>query len=375
MSAGGGARFYSWRVPSQVHGVLRNIKLEAPKPSHEGASRLIAAAAAGATSAAEGSLPGGEHPPQPSSSSTDETAAGDDFNEHSPASFSRLGARNDDGAKSVAGAGGGATTTKVVPSPSSRPKYTWFSLYDEQGVGGRRNSTLRTAGSSGAGSGGGDGFGAVDNSDDGKRSGSHKEPGSKENSSKAESSWRWGWGRKGSGNNSSTPKTAEATTPEGGNRASTETSAGTAEAASAAASAAAIATLSPVTAEETPASGSGDQTERGGSSSSQVLGADSEGGGEALQGLEVLSTLRVVSSDEGEEDGAAVAVAAGRRLAESVQRERKRLRRKDVYSYFVMPLVRALEAQMGTTAWLRKVGIGPAGLLCCLMSGALPPPF
>lgn len=75
---------------------------------------------------------------------------------------------------------------------------------------------------------------------------------------------------------------------------------------------------------------------------------------------------------EGEEDGAAVAVAAGRRLAESVQRERQRLRRKDVYSYFMMPLVRALEAQMGTTAWLRKVQYGPASMLCLVLQPFTP---
>lgn len=52
--------------------------------------------------------------------------------------------------------------------------------------------------------------------------------------------------------------------------------------------------------------------------------------------------------------GAMPSKAPRKRIAE-IERERRRLRRKDVYSYFIMPLVRALEAQMGTTAWLRKV--------------------
>lgn len=323
--------------------MLRNLKLEPPKPSHEEASHLTAAAAGG-DDTQQDTLPGAEQTPQPWSSSTDETAASDDLDESLPVSLGRLGVRNGDDGESWAGAGGGPTTKKVVPSPAPRPKYTWFSLYDEQGVGGRRTSTLRAPSSSGTGSGGREGFGAADNSDDGKRSGGHKQPSSrapKESSSKGESSWRWGWGRKGSGS-SSTPKTADtATTPEGGAGASTETSVDIAAA------------LSPVTGEETPAgcSGGGQAERRGGS---QVPGGDSEGEGDAPQELEVLSTLRMVSSRDGsEEDGAAM--AAGKRLAESVQRERQRLRRKDVYSYFMMPLVRALEAQMGTTAWLRKV--------------------
>lgn len=53
-------------------------------------------------------------------------------------------------------------------------------------------------------------------------------------------------------------------------------------------------------------------------------------------------------------EGAVPSKAPRKRIAE-IERERRRLRRKDVYSYFIMPLVRALEAQMGTTAWLRKV--------------------
>ena len=55
-------------------------------------------------------------------------------------------------------------------------------------------------------------------------------------------------------------------------------------------------------------------------------------------------------------EGPAPSKAPRKRIAE-IERERRRLRRKDVYSYFIMPLVRALEAQMGTTAWLRKVCI------------------
>ena len=318
--------------------MLRNLKLEPPKPSDEEASRLD-------------SVTVDKQPPQPSSlslSKAEPAVANDDVDRNSPASLSRLGVRDDGDGESAGGAAAGAgTTAKKVKPP--RPKYTWFSLYDEQGVGGRRNSTLRKSGSSGTLSGGGDGVGAADDGDNGKQNGSQKEPGSrtpkeKESSSKSkpEGSWRWGWGRKGS----STPKTEETTTSEGGAGATAEPSIDTAEAAPAAA-------LPPVSAEDTPAS-IGGRAEQG--SDCQVLRGNSGGEGEAPLGLEMLSTLRMVSSGEADEDGAtAAAAAAGRRLAESVQRERHRLRRKDVYSYFMMPLVRALEAQMGTTAWLRKV--------------------
>lgn len=43
----------------------------------------------------------------------------------------------------------------------------------------------------------------------------------------------------------------------------------------------------------------------------------------------------------------------------SEHRKRRRKRRIDVYSYFAMALVRALEAQAGTMSWLKRVCIFP----------------
>lgn len=341
--------------------MLRNLKLEPPKPSDEEVPRLTAAGAAGgkaaAAAAADDALPVAEQPPQPSKN---ETAASDDLDQNSPANLGRLVVKDDDGAESEAGTGVGSGATI---KRSSRPKFTWFSLYDEQGVGGRRNSTLgKATNSGGALFGGVDDSGAVDKGDGGRTNGGSRTPKESSSKRKPEGSWRWGWGRKGSGN-SSTQNTADTTTtPEGG---TVVASMGTSEDTEAAGEAAA---LSPVAAEETPASSSGGQAEQDGSY--EAVGGDVEPKEEeAPQGLEVLSTMRTVSSGEGEEGSAtaATAAAAGRRLAQSVQRERQRLRRKDVYSYFMMPLVRALEAQMGTTAWLRKVSYRPVGSLTNLM--------
>lgn len=276
-------------------------------------------------------------PPQPSALLQEVPSS----EEGLPANLGRLGMRNgrDDDAGSMRAA---ATAT---PPPS---KYTWFSLYDEQGVGGRRNTSFRVASSNSnsgsAGSGNAGGFGSVGNgnSNDDKKIDTPKES----SSGKAEGSWRWGWGRKGS-DTSLTPKAAagaEMATLGSGAVAAVETATDT--------------SAETAVAEAAPANPSGGKAKQAGFS--EVLVDDTAGEEETPQALEVLSTFRSVSAggcvEEGAATAAAAAAAAGKRLAESVGRERERLRRKDIYSYFMMPLVRALEAQMGTAAWLRKVG-------------------
>ena len=311
----------------QVHGVLRNLKLEPPKLDLEEVN-----ARAGSAAEKEKNGSPASAPPRPSALSQDESE------DSLPASLGRLGVRDDGDDDDGPGLAGAEAAT--TPSP---PRYTWFSLYDEQGVGGRRNSALRAGSGGSAGSGNARGFG----SDAGGNSNDDKSVGTPKGSSgKAEGSWRWGWGRKGSGA-SLTPKTASMTTPESGAGAAVEAAVGSAADTS--------------VAEEMPVTASGG---RATPDDSSVVPGDGIGGEEETQQeLKVLSTFRGLSSGglEEEETAAAVAAAsaasvAGRRLAESVERERKRLRRKDIYSYFMMPLVRALEAQMGTAAWLRKVG-------------------
>lgn len=61
--------------------------------------------------------------------------------------------------------------------------------------------------------------------------------------------------------------------------------------------------------------------------------------------------------------------AAAAAVANEARERRRRGRRKDVYAYFLMPLVRALEAQTITTAWLRKVFLCFCVFvcLCCVL--------
>lgn len=172
---------------------------------------------------------------------------------------------------------GGVMTKRRKAYP---PKYTWFSLYDDQGVGRRRTSKQR--GSSGSLTGV---LPLVVNGD-----------GSEDSSVKNDRyPWRWGWGRRRGSN--------------------------------------------------------------GRSFSGQEGGGDEEGSDkDGPQAVELLT----LKSLEG----------PGKRL-EDIRREEDRRRRKDVYSYFVMPLVRALEAQTGTTVWLRKVILSLDSMLYTVMGGGI----
>ncbi|CAN0421296.1 unnamed protein product, partial [Ectocarpus sp. 12 AP-2014] len=169
---------------------------------------------------------------------------------------------------------------------------------------------------------------------------------------RVEGSWRWGWGRKGSASKTAASAAASATAiakPGEQEGAKTDSAAG-ASAAAAGAEAAKEGALAPSADEETAASVgcSGGQEEVSGGGEGET--------GEDGEGQKVPSVLEgEPSAGKEDADGASAAVAAGKRLAESVERERKRLRRKDVYSYFMMPLMRALELQTGTTLWLRKL--------------------
>lgn len=80
------------------------------------------------------------------------------------------------------------------------------------------------------------------------------------------------------------------------------------------------------------------------------------GGQERDQGDdEVEVDLRTgVNGVEGGIGGAGSAVGGG--VGDDEGSLERRKRRKDVYSYFMMALVRALEAQAGTTSWLKRVG-------------------
>ena len=161
---------------------------------------------------------------------------------------------------------GDAITTKR--RKAYPPKYSWFSLYDDQGVGWRRTTTRREDRENG---GVPEFLPSLDKgvvSEDSSRKG-EKMP------------WRWAWRRRGSS---------------GSRRFSSQ---------------------------ESTSGSYGETVDR-----------------DSPQAVELLT----LKSLEG----------PGKRL-EILEREKDRRRRKDVYSYFAMPLVRALEAQTGTTTWLRKV--------------------
>ncbi|CAM9913904.1 unnamed protein product [Pylaiella littoralis] len=349
-----GAHFV--RIDCMVHGVLRNLKLEAPKPSPEEASIGMDDSAAAA-----------ERPTPRASPLGGTTAAGaaaadsDDGEESLPASLERLGVRAGDGGG--AGSAGAAAVTGAAAgapsSPSRPPKYDWFALYDEQGVGGRRVSAPhvdRSRGSSSSSSSSSSAAGGSKAAEGGPRAaasngnngGADSEVhGSNQSSGRAEGSWRWGWGRKGTSSRSFASNAVAATSPEEETGATAETKAGAAAAGTAA-------TSSPVTTvEERTATGpratvtQGDRTELSGGGEDHDCERE-----DGPQKLGVSSTLEGVSSSG---DGAEGGPESGRTLARGVDRERQMLRRKDVYSYFMMPLMRALEAQMGTTAWLRKL--------------------
>lgn len=235
----------------KVHGVLRNIKLEPPRADLRGfvqPAALVAAVKDNGDQSASLS-----QPEQPIAVASDTTL---------PAELGRLESAE---ANSL---NGEVMTKRRKAYP---PKYTWFSLYDDQGVGRRRTSKRRNDSGSLTGD-----LTLLGNGDGSIGSGIHSEDSSGKNERHP---WRWGWGRRRGSNGRAFPG------QEGG----------------------------------------GDEE-----------GSDKDG----PQAVELLT----LKSLEG----------PGKRL-EDIKREESRRRRKDVYSYFVMPLVRALEAQTGTTAWLRKV--------------------
>ncbi|CAM9663148.1 unnamed protein product, partial [Ectocarpus sp. 4 AP-2014] len=343
------------RVDCMVHGVLRNLKLEAPKTGDEVVLRPTTAGAqasleadgpAAATQTVQrkaAALPGGDGEA--------------DLEESSPASLVRLESRDGGGYNNAsAGAARGAEAEEACPSAAalslspSTPKYTWFSLYDEQGAGARRMSSPRIGSDAVAGG----KAGSVDNNGGGGGGGGAGPDASTPPPKKAEGSWRWGWGRKGSASKMAAAVAATAVAEPGGQEGAKTDSAAGASAASAGAEAEEAAedegALAPSAGEETAAGVgcSGGQAEVSGGGEGET--------GEDGEGRQVPSVLEGEPSARKEDaNGASAAVAAGKRLAESVERERKRLRRKDVYSYFMMPLMRALELQTGTTLWLRKL--------------------
>lgn len=239
-------RLFASSIPAlletgKVHGVLRNIKLEPPRADLRGVIQPAAPIAA---------VMDNDDQSSPLSKSEQPIAVASDTT--LPAELGRLESceRN-----------GEVMTKRRKAYP---PKYTWFSLYDDQGVGRRRTSKRREDSGSLTGV-----LPLLGNGD-----------GSEDSSGKNERyPWRWGWGRRRGSNGRAFPG------QEGGG---------------------------------------------------EDEGSDKDG----PQAVELLT----LKSLEG----------PGKRL-EDIKREENRRRRKDVYSYFVMPLVRALEAQTGTTAWLRKV--------------------
>lgn len=223
-----------------------------------------------------------------------------------PAQFGRLGVRETSEAEGALGDAetGLDNSRKKPPPPPPPPQYTWFSLYDDQGVGGRRNSKILET-NDGVGSGD-----SIDgsNASSGRKLSARPPKHARQEAAKSEkgtsggsSGWKWGWGRKGSGN-----ALASETAAAGGPEATTPPKA----------------------------------RDIGGSESSIDAGKD----GVSLEDTTDLqmSALEILPAGDGGE-------------GEAEKREKQRRKRKDVYSYFAMPLVRALEAQTGTTAWLRKV--------------------
>lgn len=348
----------------KVHGVLRNLKLEAPKPSPEEA-RLTAASTTTATKTAaptEESYTSTAAENAEHVSSLSSVGDGDDDpREGLPASLGRLGERrgdNEAGSEASSGAAGkiASPSSLVSQTPRPPPKYTWFSLYDEQGVGRRRMSPARKGVS---GDMGGEPSAFGDGGSDGR---GHSNPGSSARtpkqglgkaSSKAGGSWRWGWGRR-----ESSPRAT--TTPE--NMSGIDATATARTAAAAAAGGTEGRAEGPSGQATMPQAGAGETNLFVDCGSANV---EQGRWGKVPQGVEVpTAAAGVSSSGESGDNGMA---AAGKKLAEDVERDRRRLKRKDVYSYFMMPLVRALEAQMGTTAWLRKVRFGRGSHPACFV--------
>ncbi|CAM9915100.1 unnamed protein product [Scytosiphon promiscuus] len=355
-----------------VHGVLRNLKLEAPRPSQEEARLTAASAAASAEETLEADNSTVAENAARVSPPASAAGGDDDLREGLPASLGRLGegrSDNDVNTGSLATSSGAAAKKVSPPSqkPQPSPKYTWFSLYDEQEVGRRRISPSHNhvfgdaeTEPSTVGDGGVAGRGGSD-PEYGARTPKQR---SGKGSSKPGGSWRWGWGRR-----EHSPRAPAATTPENGagvEAAATEVAAAAGAEAGAARGRGEQSSGTAITPQvgggEIAAASCGRGGQEGdgpdvtGDSESAKRDEDGEWG-EAPQVLEVLTAREVPSSGESRAGGAAAkAVAAGRKVAEkNLEHERRRLKRKDVYSYFMMPLIRALEAQMGTTAWLRKL--------------------
>lgn len=305
--------------------MLRNLKLE-PPPTADDNSQL-------GTTSPPAALVVKSTAEQRNALLQNEAAARrqEELESSKPASLARLGSRDgaSDTEEESAGPSSATASARSKKAPSQK-KYTWFSLYEDQGVGGRRNSIR--SGDTGQGlsaSSGGIvgvsdmGVGADNVSSGGRisRSGSGSSSGKQQSarsrgqdsSSKGEYSWRWGWGRKRSG------------------------SVGEGEATAAVAAAAAL------------PNGSGSERVKAGGTRHE----SGKGGGKSSDGVKGGDKGQALVAGFGSEP--AVPSKAPRKRMAEIEQERRRLRRKDVYSYFIMPLVRALEAQMGTTAWLRKV--------------------
>lgn len=215
----------------------------------------------------------------------------------------------------------GAEETNKIQVPK---KYTWFSLYDDQSA----RASLRRLGSvdrldrSHRGGGGvaGKGGESVDGRSD--NSGRRMARGPKHEGKKGDRTgnsnhggWKWGWGRKGSSGSGSMASETHTADP----------------------------------AAVTSGGDVGGKREPMKHSAFERIGDGVLPGRQKEEEKEEEEWMR-----EKQESADAVEREAERRRRRQ-QRPKQRLRRKDVYSYFAMPLVRALEAQAGTKAWLRKV--------------------
>lgn len=381
---------YPFNQPSgpiyqKVHGVLRNLKLEAPLTAD---NNSITGAE---IETAVGNAEAGQRTPPPSFSEVSGAATSKCLvGEYSPAGFGRLGSRNGDGdsdgattaSGSTGGAGsstederdGGSLKTKQKPSPP--PPFSWFSFYDEQGVGARRNHTRRTLDKKKVGEGGAGapslarGVG-VATAAVGSTSLRSKEDLAADNSDKS-SSWRWMLGRRGR-SDTATATTSPVTTGQlkTETRTPVTTNAGNIKKAPPPANTAALTfgtdgrgVYSPEKVKNYNRDGVWGRVHDNGELTHQL---------QAEMAVEVTgkvapSTAEKISAPRGPKG-----VRRGRRGLADAKREGRRRKRKDVYSYFIMPLVRALEAQTGTTVWLRKVWWGC--FFFCFKCFSPPPPL
>lgn len=254
-----------------------------------------------------------------------------------------------------------------------RRKYTWFSLYDEQSASARhrRLGSDKSDRSSASGASQSDGFQSKNPSrgDVAAASGHGQDAAvpSKEEGSQHPLGWRWGWGRKASGliqrvpppeaaaKPGDTPTAAPSPLPQSsdGSRA---TSPGTGQ------GDAAIATVESCIQAGDNLVGTGDEKEREYKRQEKAQKSAFEMATECVRLPSGEGDVRGEENGVGERADRDAGLLEKRDAAIVLAQIRKR---KDVYSYFVMPLVRALEAQATTKAWLRKVPSCLSENKCC----------